>query len=39
VCVVPALMLAQLAALYRVSEPDPAGGQDCPGLTRGVARH
>lgn len=32
-CVVPVLLLAQLAALYWVYEPDPAGGQDCSGLT------
>ncbi|MFE9441499.1 hypothetical protein ACFYO2_21370 [Streptomyces sp. NPDC006602] len=33
VCVVPLLLLAQVAALYWVYEPDPAGGQDCSGLT------
>ncbi|MEU9169950.1 hypothetical protein AB0D34_19430 [Streptomyces sp. NPDC048420] len=39
VCLVPVLLLAQLAALYWVYEPDPAGGQDCSGLTRVVALH
>jgi hypothetical protein len=38
-CVVPVLLLAQLAALYWVYEPDPAGGQDCSGLTRSAARY
>lgn len=33
-CLVPVLLLAQLAALYWVYEPDPAGGQDCSGMTR-----
>lgn len=33
VCVVPVLLLVQLAALYWVYEPDPSGGQDCSGLT------
>jgi hypothetical protein len=32
VCVAPVLLLAQLAALYWVYEPDPSGGQDCSGL-------
>lgn len=32
-CVLPVLLLAQLAALYWVYAPDPAGGQDCSGLT------
>lgn len=32
-CAVPVLLLAQLAALYWVYEPDPAGGHDCSGLT------
>ncbi|GGZ39287.1 hypothetical protein [Streptomyces poonensis] len=45
VCLVPVLLLAQLAALYWVYEPDPAGGHDCSGLTqtqlhdRAAARH
>ncbi|MDH6567395.1 hypothetical protein M2164_002552 [Streptomyces sp. SAI-208] len=38
-CLVPVLLLAQLAALYWVYEPDPAGGQDCSGLTRITAHH
>ncbi|MGK3942833.1 hypothetical protein ABK046_30865 [Streptomyces caeruleatus] len=38
-CAVPVLLLAQLAALYWVYEPDPAGGQDCSGLTRIAAPH
>lgn len=33
VCLVPVLLLVQVAALYWVYEPDPAGGQDCSGLT------
>ncbi|WP_267068992.1 hypothetical protein [Streptomyces sp. NBC_00006] len=33
VCLVPVLLLVQLAALYWVYAPDPAGGQDCSGLT------
>jgi len=37
VCVVPVLLLAQLATLYWVYEPDPAGGQDCSGLARSRA--
>lgn len=32
VCVVPVLLLAQLAGLYWVYEPDPSGGHDCSGL-------
>jgi hypothetical protein len=42
-CLIPVLLLAQLAALYWVYEPDPAGGQDCSGLTlthdRAAVRH
>ncbi|MFJ9128801.1 hypothetical protein ACIRJS_32340 [Streptomyces sp. NPDC102340] len=37
VCLVPVLLLVQLAALYWVYATDPAGGQDCSGLT--VAAH
>ncbi|MPY63871.1 hypothetical protein [Streptomyces spongiae] len=33
VCLVPVLLLAQVAALYWIYEPDPSGGQDCSGLT------
>jgi hypothetical protein len=33
VCLVPVLLLVQLAALYWVYEPDPSGGHDCSGLT------
>ncbi|RPF36725.1 hypothetical protein [Streptomyces sp. TLI_185] len=32
-CLIPVLLLAQLATLYWVYEPDPSGGQDCSGLT------
>ncbi|MEU0744206.1 hypothetical protein [Streptomyces sp. NPDC006134] len=32
-CLVPVLLLAQLAALYWVYGPDPSGGHDCSGLT------
>ncbi|MEB8342675.1 hypothetical protein [Streptomyces endophyticus] len=32
ICLVPVLLLVQLAALYWVYAPDPAGGQDCSGL-------
>ncbi|MFF4509210.1 hypothetical protein [Streptomyces sp. NPDC001401] len=32
-CLIPVLLLVQLAALYWVYEPDPSGGQDCSGLT------
>ena len=39
VCLVPVLLLAQLAALYWVYEPDPAGGQDCSGTSRATARY
>lgn len=38
VCLVPVLLLAQLAALSWVYEPESAGGQDCSGLTRIAAR-
>ncbi|MGP3774651.1 hypothetical protein ACTWJ8_27930 [Streptomyces sp. SDT5-1] len=31
-CTTPVLLLLQLAALYWVYAPDPAGGQDCSGL-------
>ncbi|MFJ9178747.1 hypothetical protein [Streptomyces sp. NPDC102360] len=31
-CLVPFLLLLQLAYLYWVYAPDPAGGQDCSGL-------
>ncbi|GAA3819976.1 hypothetical protein GCM10022403_061770 [Streptomyces coacervatus] len=31
-CLIPVLLLVQLAALYWVYEPDPSGGQDCSGL-------
>jgi hypothetical protein len=38
-CLVPLLLLVQLAALYWVYAPDPSGGQDCSGLDRpGVSR-
>ncbi|MET8475337.1 hypothetical protein ABZY90_28420 [Streptomyces sp. NPDC006422] len=32
ICAAPLLLLLQLAALYWVYAPDPAGGQDCSGL-------
>ncbi|MGW2721506.1 hypothetical protein [Streptomyces sp. NPDC001492] len=37
VCVVPVLLLVQLAALYWVYEPDPSGGQDCSGMMPAAA--
>ena len=32
-CLIPVLLLVQLAALYWVYQPDPSGGQDCSGLS------
>ncbi|AZQ37814.1 hypothetical protein EJ357_33750 [Streptomyces cyaneochromogenes] len=38
VCLVPVLLLVQLAALAWVYEPDPPGGHDCSGLAQDLDR-